>query len=119
MTDTVESLVAYCRENGRVCPQPTLWNELWEMLPDRRRVGSGWEPPVLLILTAWHTTPAPVPADGKVYVCVNDEECLIKIVRSTGGKIFLESINREYPLFPASVDFKVEGEVRTVISGKF
>ena len=60
-----------------------------------------------------------VPADGKVYVCVNDEECLIKIVRSTGGKTFLESFNREYPIFPASADFRVEGEVRTVISGKF
>jgi hypothetical protein len=58
MTDTVESLVAYCRQDGRVCPQPPLWNELWEMLPNRQRVGSGWEPPLPLILAAWHTTPA-------------------------------------------------------------
>ena len=58
MTGTVESLIAYCRENRRVCPQPTLWNELWEILPGRRRVGSGWEPPLPLILAAWHTTSA-------------------------------------------------------------
>ena len=28
------------------------------MLPDRRREGSGWEPPLPLILAAWHTTSA-------------------------------------------------------------
>ena len=26
------------------------------MLPNRRRVGSGWEPPLPLILAAWDTT---------------------------------------------------------------
>lgn len=60
MTNSVESLIAYCRENGRVCPQPTLWNELWEMLPNRRRVGSRCEPPPPLILALWHVTPAPM-----------------------------------------------------------
>ena len=58
MTDTVETLVAFCRENGRVCPQPPLWNELWGMLPERQQVGVGWEPPLPLILAAWDTTPA-------------------------------------------------------------
>jgi hypothetical protein len=57
MSDTVESLIAYCRENGRVCPLPSLWNRLWEMLPDRTRVGVGWQPPPL-ILAAWHDTSA-------------------------------------------------------------
>ena len=32
MTETVESLIAYCSQDGRVCPQPVFWNELWEML---------------------------------------------------------------------------------------
>jgi hypothetical protein len=58
MSETVESLVAFCRENDRVCPLPPLWNELWEMLPNRSQVGSGWRPPLPLILAAWHDTPA-------------------------------------------------------------
>ena len=39
---------------GRVCPRPDHWNRLWELLPDRRRVGLGWEPPVPLVLGGWH-----------------------------------------------------------------
>lgn len=59
------------------------------------------------------------PVDGRVYVCVNDEECLIKIVRRLGGKILLESYNStEFPIFQAARDFHVEGEVRQIISGK-
>lgn len=59
------------------------------------------------------------PLDGRVYVCINDEECLIKTVRIMGGKVLLESFNRdEYPIFEAAEDFRVEGEVRQVISGK-
>ena len=57
--------------------------------------------------------------DGRVYVCVNDEECLIKTVRIMGEKILLESFNRdEYPIFEAAADFRVEGEVRQIMSGK-
>lgn len=37
---------------------PMRWNELYEMLPDRKRVGGGWEPPLPLILAAWYDTPA-------------------------------------------------------------
>jgi hypothetical protein len=58
MSDTVESLVAYCREDNRVCPLPSLWNRLWEMLPNRTSVGAGRQPPPPLILAAWHDTPA-------------------------------------------------------------
>lgn len=60
-----------------------------------------------------------VPEDGKVYVCVNNEECLIKIVRLIEGKVFLESFNRDaFPIMAASNDFRVEGEVRHVMSGR-
>lgn len=60
-----------------------------------------------------------VPEDGKVYVCVNNEECLIKIVRLVEGKVFLESFNRDaFPIMAASNDFRVEGEVRHVMSGR-
>jgi hypothetical protein len=33
-----------------------LWNQLWELLPDRKRVGLGWQPPLPLILAAWWET---------------------------------------------------------------
>lgn len=62
---------------------------------------------------------AMAPLDGRVYVCINDEECLIKTVRIMGGKVLLESFNREeYPIFEAAEDFRVEGEVKQIISGK-
>lgn len=49
----LEALLAYVQEDGRICPQPMQWKKLWEMLPDRQRDGSGWNPPLPLILGAW------------------------------------------------------------------
>jgi hypothetical protein len=49
----LELLIQYCQENNRICPMPDLWNKLWQMLPDKRRVGAGWQPPVPLILGGW------------------------------------------------------------------
>ncbi len=57
MVSTLEQLLVYCREKGRVCPMPSHWNELWEMLPNKSRRGGGWEPPLPLILAAWETSP--------------------------------------------------------------
>ena len=56
--ESVGSVIAYCKENNRVCPVPQKWNELWEMLPSRKRKGNSWEPSPPLILAAWHDTPA-------------------------------------------------------------
>jgi hypothetical protein len=56
--ETIESLTALCRENGRVCPMTQKCNQLWQMLPKRRPVGMGWKPALPLILAAWHDTPA-------------------------------------------------------------
>lgn len=53
-----QQLIVFCRENSRVCPLPMPWNDLWDMLPNRRRVGLGWEPALPLILAAWAETPA-------------------------------------------------------------
>src|SRR5438105_3713516 len=53
-----EALVDFVRENGRVCPIPQRWNQLWRMLPSRRRVGTGWKPPLPLVLASWWETPA-------------------------------------------------------------
>lgn len=37
---------------------PSQWKALWEMLPNRKAAGGGWEPALPLILAAWHDTPA-------------------------------------------------------------
>ncbi|MGQ0627316.1 MAG: hypothetical protein ACT4PL_04350 [Phycisphaerales bacterium] len=58
MPETPDTLFAWCGENGRVCRLPMRWSEIYELLPERRRVGNGWEPPLPLILAAWHGTPA-------------------------------------------------------------
>jgi hypothetical protein len=57
MTETLQGLLDFCKSNGRVCPMPQRWNELWEMLPNRTRVGAGWKPALPLILAAWHEAP--------------------------------------------------------------
>ncbi len=56
MTNLDEAL-AVATKNNRVCPLPPDWNRLYELLPDRRRKGAGWEPALPLILAAWHDTP--------------------------------------------------------------
>jgi hypothetical protein len=53
MTGSLDQLIIYCRENGRVCPVPQQWNRLYEMLPDKSPRGAGWEPSAPLILAAW------------------------------------------------------------------
>lgn len=53
--DALEQLVAYCSENRRVVPLPQIWKTLHERLPNRHQKASGgWEPPLPLILSAWH-----------------------------------------------------------------
>jgi hypothetical protein len=54
----LSSLLAYVQVDGRICPQPDRWNQLWERLPNKQRVGGGWNPPLPLILAAWHDTTA-------------------------------------------------------------
>jgi len=49
----LEALLSYVNEGSRVCPMPVQWDELWQSLPDRRRVGNGWEPAAPLILAGW------------------------------------------------------------------
>jgi len=55
--DQLKELLKFVQDEGRICPQPGKWHELWELLPDRQRIGSGWQPPLPLILAAWdHAT---------------------------------------------------------------
>lgn len=53
---TLNDTLALVKSNARVCPQPQKWNQLYDSLPNRRRVGNGWEPAVPLILAAWWDT---------------------------------------------------------------
>lgn len=53
MNEKLEALLKYIKADGRICPMPEYWNRLWEMLPDKKRVGVGWEPSLPLILAAW------------------------------------------------------------------
>jgi hypothetical protein len=49
----IEELTSYCQQNGRVWPQPRLWQALYELLPERRQVGAGYIPAAPLILGGW------------------------------------------------------------------
>lgn len=54
---TLEEVLAETKKNKRVCPQPTKWNELYWLLPNKKRKGNGWEPSLPLILAAWSDAP--------------------------------------------------------------
>ncbi|TMJ81809.1 MAG: hypothetical protein E6G76_24645 [Alphaproteobacteria bacterium] len=58
MSETIDSLTVYCRDNKRVCPLPKAWQQLWEMLPEKRRTVDAWEPAIPLIGAAWHDATA-------------------------------------------------------------
>ena len=54
MGDKLELLLDYVQSEGRVCPMPTFWKELWEILPNRKQNENGsWSSPLPLILAAW------------------------------------------------------------------
>ncbi len=55
---TIDEVLAEAQRNNRVCPQPQKWNDLYELLPNKRRKGNGWEPPLPIILAAWWDAPA-------------------------------------------------------------
>lgn len=52
----IEEAIAIGTKDGRICPQPQRWNELWELLPNSERKGASWTPPLPLILDAWWET---------------------------------------------------------------
>ncbi len=51
--DHLAALLSYVVADGRICPQPPEWNQLWELLPDRRPHDGGWLPMAPLILAGW------------------------------------------------------------------
>lgn len=52
----LEALLIYCTEQNRVCPQPRLWQQFWESLPGKRRLGGRWQPDVPYVLGGWGYT---------------------------------------------------------------
>jgi hypothetical protein len=52
----LEQFCSYCAENGRVCPMPLPWHQLWDMLPAKKHDGAGWDPPAPPIFAAWWDT---------------------------------------------------------------
>lgn len=54
--------------------------------------------------------------DGRVVVCVNDGMTVIKRFHRDSSSIVLESSNSKFAPFIAKDDFRIEGEVRGVIS---
>lgn len=53
---------------------------------------------------------------GKVYVCVNDGEALVKRLQISGKTRILHSFNPDFEPFVAADDFRIEGEVKGLIS---
>lgn len=51
---TIEVTLAIASVGKRVCPMPPAWQRLYDLLPDTRQVGNGWQPPLPLILAGWH-----------------------------------------------------------------
>jgi len=53
--ESFETLWSYCSSNRRAIPRD--WQKLYDMLVNKRQKPSGgWEPPLPLILAAWHVT---------------------------------------------------------------
>lgn len=53
--ETFDTLWAYCSSNNRVIPRD--WHRFYKMLANKKQKPSGgWEPPLPLILAAWHET---------------------------------------------------------------
>ena len=51
---SLDALLEYVKEQGRVCPVPTRWNQLFEMLPNRVHTSTARDPALPLILSGWH-----------------------------------------------------------------
>jgi len=56
LVSELESIIAYCHAEGRVCPLPKSWDRLWRILTSRRRGDETKSPPMPLILSAWWDT---------------------------------------------------------------
>jgi hypothetical protein len=53
MQDTPNLLIAYSREQKRVCPLPSYWNAMYKLLPSKVGPKEIKKCPVPLILASW------------------------------------------------------------------
>ena len=51
--EPVSRLMEVATRDGRICLLPQHWQRLYEQLPNTRREGAGWLPPLPLILAGW------------------------------------------------------------------
>lgn len=51
-----EEIFAELQQYNRICPLPQKWQKLYDLLPNKTRTGSGWDPALPLILAAWDET---------------------------------------------------------------
>ena len=54
----VSEVMVEVRRNNRLCPQPTAWQRLYELLPDKKQGPQGWQPQPPVSGAAWSATPA-------------------------------------------------------------
>lgn len=59
-----------------------------------------------------------IEENGKVYVCVNDGEAIVKRLQIEGKIKILHSFNSSFEPFIAAKDFRVEGEVKGLVARK-
>ena len=52
----LERLISCCAKNGRVCPMPLPWHQVWDMLPSKKHHSAEWDPPVPPVFAAWWLT---------------------------------------------------------------
>jgi len=57
------TVLALAAENGRICPQPAKWAQLYELLPDTRHDAYGSIPAEALMREAWSRTTDEQKAD--------------------------------------------------------
>ena len=60
MPDQVEALLSFCQSGGRICPEPRVWQGLWNLLC--RYAPAGERPPPSIELPAFEKTTAEAKA---------------------------------------------------------
>jgi hypothetical protein len=53
---TLLQIIEQCERENRVCPKPIKWNDLWNLLKNKKRNRNSWIPSLPLILAAWDFT---------------------------------------------------------------
>lgn len=41
---SLETVVAFARRHNRVCPLPSEWQRLFDLVPDKKQTSRGWRP---------------------------------------------------------------------------